>query len=715
MNAFGYRRRPDPFVDEYGFTTTGMALALLVTLALLFSAAQVYRINAASAEVQDVADAAALAAENQVAEFMLVARVCDALILSLSLTGAMSAGLGVVCLCTPATASASEVFLKTAREIFQARDRFADAAVETLESIQKALPFLAAARAAAVASANDSSTLGSQYVGIAVLVPDTGKAIECSSPDAEEVLDDIDSRAEGVREEAARAEEAAGEAAEAKERGFAADCGRFPDACMFERAGSLASLSAEENPRFNSVDTWSFSVGLERARVYYGYRLTHETPLGSSVEEQGRSYARLQFYRYACERMQEAYVHESGDSFDASLPHLPKNTAEMRETSLYTAKVFPVTEGEGGSYAMHACPGCPKAGNVVFYGSIKDMEEGDYGKCPICGFSAASMGKVAAASTSIPNGFEYHYEEFVRAAEDYERARLELDPLRDQVKDDVNELFSQLKELLKKVGGTRIDPAPPGRSGAVALVANVGSLPAPFGFENGFIAERGELGPRVAISAATLLDEESDEGANALSSVLDGFKDEGGALVGAAGLVLSCWSGALDVYRGGQESCVQAVRDALDALPLASASGLGSWAAKALEEAVAAAGLQPAKTEALKPVLVNSGHVAAAGEDSFSSGYLEVKRQVIARPFMSGNLFGSLLSNIEESAFEGLDLFGEDIEIASIELFGEEGPSIPLKIPLPPAVRGATKSAMDELFARIRSLYAEASGAVLWE
>ena len=195
MNAFGYRRRPDPFVDEYGFTTTGMALALLVTLALLFSAAQVYRINAASAEVQDVADAAALAAENQVAEFMLVARVCDALILSLSLTGAMSAGLGVVCLCTPATASASEVFLKTAREIFQARDRFADAAVETLESIQKALPFLAAARAAAVASANDSSTLGSQYVGIAVLVPDTGKAIECSSPDAEEVLDDIDSRA----------------------------------------------------------------------------------------------------------------------------------------------------------------------------------------------------------------------------------------------------------------------------------------------------------------------------------------------------------------------------------------------------------------------------------------------------------------------------------------------------------------------------------------
>lgn len=715
MSAFGHRRQSDPFVDEYGFTTTGMVLALLVTLALLFSAAQVYRINAASAEVQDVADAAALAAENQVAEFMLVARICDALVLSLSLTGVMSAGLGVACLCTPATASASEVFLKTAREVFQARDRFADAAVETLESIQKALPFLAAARAAAVASANDSSALGSRYVGIAVLVPDTGKAIECSSPDAEGVLDDIDSRAEDMREEAKRAEEAAGKAAEAKERGFAADCGRFPDACMFERAGSLAALSADENPRFNSVDTWSFSVGLDRARTYYRYRLTHEAPLNASVEEQGRSYARLQFYRYACERMEGAYVRETGDSFDVDLPHLPKNTAEMRETSLYTVRVFPVTKGEGGSYAMHAYPGCPGADSVLFYGSIKDMEEGDYEECPVCGFSAASMGKVAAASTSIPNGFEYHYEEFVHAAEDYEHARSKLDPLRDRVKDDASDLFSQLKELLGSVGGTRIDPAPPGTSGAVALVANVGSLPAPFGFENGFVVGRGELGPRVAISAATLLDEESDEGASALSSVLDGFKDEGGAFVDAAGLVLSCWSGALDVYRGGQESCVRAIRDALDALPLASASGLGSWAADALEDTVAAAGLQPAKTEALKPVLVNSGHVAAASEDSFSQGYLEVKRQVIAHPFMSGNLFGSLLSNLEESEFESLDSSSGYIEIASIELFGEAGPSIPLKIPLPPAAREMTKGVMDELFARIRGLYAEASGVILWE
>ena len=95
-------RRPfGLFRDEDGFTTVGVALALLVTLALVFTSAQVYRVSSASADVQDVADAAALAAENEVAEFMIAVRVCDAVVLSLSLTGAAPAGLGVAALCTP--------------------------------------------------------------------------------------------------------------------------------------------------------------------------------------------------------------------------------------------------------------------------------------------------------------------------------------------------------------------------------------------------------------------------------------------------------------------------------------------------------------------------------------------------------------------------------------------------------------------------------------
>ena len=64
--------------DEEGLTTAGMAVALLLVLALVFSSAQVYRVNAAAADIQEVADAAALAAENPVAEFMVAVRLCDA-------------------------------------------------------------------------------------------------------------------------------------------------------------------------------------------------------------------------------------------------------------------------------------------------------------------------------------------------------------------------------------------------------------------------------------------------------------------------------------------------------------------------------------------------------------------------------------------------------------------------------------------------------------
>ena len=51
----------DLFREDDGFSTVGMVVALLVTLSLLFSAARVYRVSSASADIQNVADAAALA------------------------------------------------------------------------------------------------------------------------------------------------------------------------------------------------------------------------------------------------------------------------------------------------------------------------------------------------------------------------------------------------------------------------------------------------------------------------------------------------------------------------------------------------------------------------------------------------------------------------------------------------------------------------------
>ena len=87
--------------DEDGMTTVGMVVSLLLALSMIFSSAQVYRIQSVSSRVQSVADAGALAAGNVVAEFMVAVRVCDSVALSLSLTSLTSTGLGVAACCVP--------------------------------------------------------------------------------------------------------------------------------------------------------------------------------------------------------------------------------------------------------------------------------------------------------------------------------------------------------------------------------------------------------------------------------------------------------------------------------------------------------------------------------------------------------------------------------------------------------------------------------------
>ena len=100
-----------------------------------------------------------------------------------------------------------------------------------------------------------------------------------------------------------------------------------------------------------------------------------------------------------------------------------------------------------------------------------------------------------------------------------------------------------------------------------------------------------------------------------------------------------------------------AVAEALDALPLASASGLGTWAAGALREAISAAGLEPAKLDALKPVLVNSAHVAQADDGVVSARLLFLKEQAVANPLASNDVFSSIVSSFEQTAVEGIESF----------------------------------------------------------
>lgn len=243
---------------------------------------------------------------------------------------------------------------------------------------------------------------------------------------------------------------------------------------MYERAGRLAGLSGADNPLFASVDSWSFSVPLERARVYYRERLLSERPASDSAEEQARSALRKRFYAYAISELREAFVHETADSFSASFPRFPRNTEQMRATRLYTEPVYPVTV-DGELPVMHAWDGCPEAGLVDYYGSAEEWESGSFETCPACKFTASALGSVASASTSIDNGFEYHYDAVAQAAADYQKARADVEPLSRAAKGNAEGLLDEVLAALGDAGAFRIKADPPGAAGCIAFVVSTGT------------------------------------------------------------------------------------------------------------------------------------------------------------------------------------------------------------------------------------------------
>ncbi len=704
--------------DERGMTTAGMVVALLLTLSMIFSTAQVYRIQSVASKVQSVADASALAAQNVVGEFMIAVRLCDAVVLSLSLTGLSATGLGVVAICVPGGQALGEKFIEAGKKVIDSRDSFSKRAVEGLNKVQRALPFLSAVAAASVASANGKG--GAQYAAIAISVPSQTQNInEASDGGAARGAQGVaDSEAGDIKRLAQEAEQAANEANSAKERGFQSDCGGAPGYCMYERASTLAGMTGVSNPKYSSVDAWSFSVALKRARAYYPERLVKEQPTGSSVAAQAQSHLRKKFYEYAQREVAKGYVHESDSSFDAYFPRLPKNTTEMKQTTLYTDVAYPCTRNEDGKLVMHAWDGCPSAASsdIVGYGSIQDMDSAGWPKCSECDFAASSMGRVASASSAIDNGFEYHYNAVADAAEDYKKALERAKPAKDGVINKAGGVLEKIVDALKSVGKVRISATPPGHDGCIVLVASVGSDSAQGGFSSLFVNATGSIGQRAAVSAATLVEDTSGEGQNVITSLTGNIAAKGGVLTGAAGTLLSLWSGALNVYTQGTEALSSGIRSLLDGLPLVGASGLGKWAQSKFNGLVKDIGFEPPNLNALRPAIVNSAHVAAAGGDSALCARLtEIKRTVVANPLMSNDTFTSVVQTVERSVFQSIDNASE-IEIATIDLGGMgTGVSIPINIALPSAVKDYAKGKMEGLFDSLLDVYASVSGRRSWD
>lgn len=701
--------------DEKGFTTVGVVVALLVTLALVFSAAQVYRVQSASAEVQEVADVAALAAEGEVADFLWVVHKADAVVLSMTLLAIALFALGVVALCLPVADSLAPKLLEYAQKVLQARNAFAERAAEGLTKLQEALPFLAAAKAAACARANDGvGSAEASYVAVALLVPAKGEPIEVPTAEGVEGFGkDVVDQSEEIKRKAAEAEEAAKEANEAKERGFQADCGANPAYCQYERAIQLAGLPEGSNPLYHAVDAWSFSVALERARAYYAARLAQEAPQEAGVKEQARSALRKRFYAYAVQELAGGYVHDSGEEFSARFPELFRNTDQMRATPLYGEAAYPVTSGEGGQ-VMHAWPGCPKAAGASRYGSVAELDAGGFSTCGACEFTVSSLGNVAAASTSIENGFEHHYRKVAEAAADYARARAVCDERKRAVKGQVSPLLDTASDLMRRLGNARIEAKPPGRNGAIALVANVQPTAADAGFESSFVRGGQALGTRAAVAGATLLADERHRGSELMASWADGLGQGPGALAGAAALAVNAWTWLLRAYGDGQEALVGAIREGLDGMPLLSACGLGSWAADALTGAMETAGLQPAELDVLKPVAVNTAHVARAADDGIAVRYAAVQQRARSASTSSCDLFVGIVDGMEREAYDAIEEAGEGLVVAELE-FPVGGFKVPIRLTLPPAVKDAANGLVEDAAEALRGLYGSIVGLRAWQ
>lgn len=719
MGIFGQRRsRRDGSLkslwrDEHGMTSAGMAVSLLVCLALVFSSAQVFKVSSASSEVQEVADAAALAAENEVAEFMIAVNVCDAAVLSMTLLGATVIGAGIVTACIPPLFSVSESLMSFGSKIVEARDRFSEAACQGLDTLQRALPFLAAVSAQSIAAANDKGALDSTYVALGVLVPSTGKPIGAPVNDGlAELNDEAQANVGDIRDAAQRAEEAAAKAQKAKEDAFMADCGNAPERCQYERADHLSAIRDYENPLYESVDAWSFGVAQDRAITYYRTRMKETEPAGT-VADKASFHLRKRFYEYAYGELCSARDRAGGLEEPRYFPKLFRTTKEFRGTKLYSESVYAITSSpDVNKGIMHAYPGCPSVHAIIGYGSIQQLDEGVYEGCATCAFDVESMGNVASATTNVSSGFEHHYEKIRVAAEEYREAKAELDALKDEVEAEADPLMALLEQLLSGVGGQRIKADPPGSAGCIVLARSTASVAADSGFESSFVSTSATVGGSAAVSAATLIEDSSHDGSSVITSLLDGFGQDGGATVGAARIALDMWSGLLRAYEDGQAALTGAVEGGLSSIPNDTLSGLGQWMSSKLTDVVSAAGLEPANLKAEKAVLINSGYIAGADTGGFSATFSKVKGSVLAISNPSPDILTGIAESVSRETIEAID--DATFTIAEIE-FPVGDIVIPITITLPQSLREGAENVVESAIDAFGEAVSSITGARSWQ
>ena len=547
-----------------------------------------------------------------VASYHTAATVVDASILSLGLAGFATIGTGLVAILIPGAELAAGDMVDTGIEIIKTRNKFAKSASKGLQKIEMALPYLVAARATQAVSAQD--TEGATYTGTALAVPRTSESDFVALEGSEISTDVIKDTSKDLERAADELQKASEETAKAKERAWLADCGGSDPAsvgscsCMWERARSLAKLSDIENPHYASSVTWEPQVALDRAKAYYRLRLANEAPQGSSVETKAESAARKAFYTYASAEVNRAYITEDGDRTTSYIPLLPRNTDEVRATELYTDAAWPTSTNDGKTY-LHYGTSCPNYKKGVPGGLASVAAYDGQDKCNRCHFGVSSLGAVAAPSTSIENGFEYHFDEFKGALEDYVECRNKELELMRQTEDEADRAGNAFDTAIKELSGERPRIAPPGRNGVVAFAVS-GAISSPDELSSSFNAAV-RLGERGAISAAVLAPDDATAQNNVLSRFFSTLEERSGGVAGVLDGVMDVWGRLLVGYGDIQGSADELMGEMIDGLGGGSGAlgSIASWLGDTVSASVAALGLEPCDLRLRKPVLTDTANV----------------------------------------------------------------------------------------------------------
>lgn len=616
--------------DEDGFTTVSVALALLLSLTLTFAAASAGWVHARSAEVQRVADAAALAGENVVAAFSTVAQTLDACVLSMGLAGLVCYGAGLVISCVPGLSAAGASTCEAASRILDARRGFAQSAGRGIERLEATLPLLVVANSASCVAAN--SREGLSYTGCALPFPMESlsdfSALERDVDDTE-----MSEVSKEMREVSDRVDQAKRRAEAALDEAWRADCVPSPH-CLRERASSLAGLPLSQNPDYPSVEGWSFGAPLVRARHYYAARLSMAQVGGADAEELTDSACRRAFYEYALGEVRAGSYEEHDDgTVSSSLPSLPRNSDELRRTSLYTQPTWPCTV-EGGTRTLHcdsSCPGAQGPGSGT--ASLADVESGAVATCGECRMDVGDMGRVAAASTSIENGFEHHWRVIEEASREYEAARNEQRAAERELRELAEEGEGLFQQAIEQLGVARPTLCPPGAWGTVAVVARSEASTVPTELTEAFLSSS-ELPPGAAVSAATLAPDGSTRDNNVLASFFDSLSSHGSVLGGALDGAMELWGSLLVGYGSAYGRVAEVGSEFLDGLDGVLGGSVGAWLRERLSDVMRSTGFEPVDMRLRKPVLTNTQDVF----DKSGLSQLSSVRSLVARLPESGSM-----------------------------------------------------------------------------